>query len=112
GSVLSRVSRLTEIPADDLHRRFRMPKIRAQRELSAEVSSDESRRSHQGTSAQDLAERWVLGILLSQPARWHDVQQTLRPQEFTDESRRMVAEIYWAYQRDEGEPVFNEFLDH
>ena len=29
-----------------------------------------------------------------------------------DENRRAIAEVYWAYQRDEGEPVFSEFLDH
>ena len=29
---------------------------------------------------------------------------------FTDEARRRLAEVYWTQQRDEGEPVFNEFL--
>jgi hypothetical protein len=30
--------------------------------------------------------------------------------DFTDSIRRRLAEIYWQYQRDEGEPLFNEFL--
>jgi hypothetical protein len=38
------------------------------------------------------------------------VQQTVSPSDFTDEARRELAGIYWAHQRDEGEPVFNEFL--
>jgi hypothetical protein len=32
------------------------------------------------------------------------------PSDFTDALRRKLAELYWAHQRDEGEPVFNEFL--
>jgi len=49
--------------------------------------------------------------LLTEPQRWHDAQQHVRPQEFTDETRKALAEIYWAHQRDEGEPIFSEFLD-
>jgi hypothetical protein len=61
-------------------------------------------------SAQDRAERWILGILLLEPRHWPQVQRTLDPADFTDATRRRLAEIYWQYQRDEGEPVFNEFL--
>ena len=38
--------------------------------------------------AQDLAERQILGVLLLEPQRWHDVQQTVAPSDFTDEARR------------------------
>jgi hypothetical protein len=39
------------------------------------------------------------------------VQQHLQPEDFTDGPRRKLAEIYWQHQQDEGEPVFNQFLD-
>jgi hypothetical protein len=61
-------------------------------------------------SAQDRAERWILGILLIEPRRWTQVQRVVDVTDFTDATRRRLAEIYWQYQRDEGEPVFNEFL--
>jgi DNA primase len=101
GAVLSRVARLTQIPIEDLHRRFKTPRISDRRPAAALEAR---------ATAQDLAERWILGILLNQPALWHDVQQTVRPEEFTDAQRRQLAEVYWAHQRDEGEPVFREFL--
>jgi hypothetical protein len=57
-----------------------------------------------------MAERHILGALLSEPHRWHNVQQSVHVEDFTDAPRRRLAEVYWAHQRDEGEPVFNEFL--
>jgi len=47
---------------------------------------------------------------LIEPARWHQVQQHVEVADFTDEIRRRLAEVYWAHQRDEGEPVFNQLL--
>jgi hypothetical protein len=38
------------------------------------------------------------------------VQRSVGVDDFTDPTRRRLAEIYWDHQRDEGEPVFNEFL--
>jgi hypothetical protein len=38
------------------------------------------------------------------------VQQHVDVADFTDDHRRQLAEVYWAHQRDEGEPVFKEFL--
>jgi hypothetical protein len=61
-------------------------------------------------SAQDRAERWLLGILLLEPFRWTKVQQSVDVSDFTEPVRRRLAELYWNYQRDEGEPVFNAFL--
>jgi hypothetical protein len=57
-----------------------------------------------------MAERHILGALLSEPQRWHDVQQAVHVEDFTDSARRRLAEVYWAHQRDEGEPVFSELL--
>ena len=57
-----------------------------------------------------VAERWILGMLLVEPHRWHDVQVDVQSEDFTDARHRRIAEVYWNYQRDEGEPVFNEFL--
>jgi hypothetical protein len=57
-----------------------------------------------------MAERHILGALLSEPQRWHAVQQSVHVEDFTDATRRRLAEVYWAHQRDEGEPVFSEFL--
>jgi hypothetical protein len=61
-------------------------------------------------SAGDRAERWILGILLLEPSRWTRVQQSVDVEDFTDPVRRRLADLYWQYQRDEGEPVFNEFI--
>ena len=61
-------------------------------------------------SARDRAERWILGILLANPQWWVQVQKVVGVADFTDERRRRLAEVYWNHQRDEGEPVFNEFL--
>ena len=38
------------------------------------------------------------------------MQKDVQPVDFADGPRRRLAEVYWDHQRDEGEPVFNEFL--
>jgi DNA primase len=114
GAALTRVSRLTEIPVDALNRRFRstQPRGTAQPARSAEATQrqDSPSQTPKRVTAQDRAEIELLGSLLVEPQRWHDVQQQLGPQEFTDPSRRKLAELYWRIQQDEGEPVFNQFL--
>ena len=115
GAALARVSRLTDIPADELNRRFR--KKPASRATVRAVASDgepngsgsagEARRP---LTTRDRAERWILGILLLNPRRWHEVQARVHLEDFDHELNRRLAEMYWNYQRDEGEPVFNEFL--
>jgi DNA primase len=111
GQALSRVSRLTEIPREELNRRFGGPKkpslSRGEQKGPIPRPTSVPKRF---SSAQDRAERWILGILLLEPRRWTNVQRTVDPSSFTDPTRRRLAEIYWNYQRDEGEPVFNEFL--
>jgi DNA primase len=115
GQALARVSRLTEVPVDELQKRFKAtkPAPRMARPTSAAGSSEEvvKRPAPRGPlTARDRAERWILGILLSEPQRWNDVQRDVSPRDFSEETRRKLAEVYWSHQRDEGEPVFAEFL--
>jgi DNA primase len=155
GMALARVSRLTQIPVEDLDRHFtKQPIRRPSRGRSPERRTSNNRTGHdagmpegyssaaaQGNEGEmptvavpgthvrsgqaggpvgsrsgnrasptKPAERWILGILLLEPARWHQVQTQVRPEDFSDPDLRRLAEIYWAHQRDEGEPVFNELL--
>jgi DNA primase len=114
GSALSRVSRLTEIPMADLNRRF--GKIKPVNHAHAS-SADEPKkevparsRSAERLTARDRSERWIMAVLLVEPHRWFDVQQNVHLTDFTDETRRKLAEIYWHHHQDEGEPKFNELL--
>ena len=61
-------------------------------------------------NAQDRAERQILGLLLLHPIFWHEVQQNLHVEHFTDEMRRRLAQIFWDHCRNEGDPIFSEFL--
>jgi DNA primase len=117
GQALSRVSRLTEIPIEELHRKFRSggkkgPSSRPQAAHAAPAGEPTNKAPvRRGPStAQDVSERQILGVLLVEPGRWHEVQRTVHVEDFTEPARRTLAEIYWQHQRDEGEPVFNEFL--
>ena len=114
GSALARVSRLTEIPVDELNRRFRIKKNSTPRKAAAPETTGEAPSTAplppKRLTAQDRAERWILGVLLLHPQRWHDVQQVVHLDDFVDDGHKRLAEIYWNHQRDEGEPVFNEFL--
>lgn len=137
GLVASQVSKLTGIPTEQLHKRLQTVKAKpasakpALRRPSADAgpvvngppgadsrpsivspprSAGETGRRGGVLSARDRAERWILGVLLLQPARWQQVQALIGPEDFTDSGRRRLAEVYWTHQRDEGEPVFNEFL--
>jgi DNA primase len=121
GQALARVSRLTEIPAEQLNRRFRAAKTPPHRSppgVSAggndggEVTGGEeaAREPSRPLDAAARAERWILGILLLEPGRWMRVQHSVRVDDFTNPLHRRLAERYWEHQRHEGEPVFNEFL--
>ena len=98
GQALARVSRLTEVPVDELNKRFRAtkPANRPRRSAPAAVSGDEAmtKPAPRGpVTARDRAERWILGILLADPGRWHDAQQEVSPNDFADPVRRKLAEI-------------------
>lgn len=130
GSALARVSRLTEIPIDELNRQF---KVRKPGRQAARGSGPADTSTHESpgieptidaspppdpvlptvpiSAARDRAERQILGLLLSEPHRWHDVQVNLHTDDFLNARHRRIAEVYWTHQRDEGEPVFNQFLD-
>jgi DNA primase len=117
GQVLTRVSRLTEIPVEQLNRRFKGVKRRPPGPapaLAAQVSEGSEPNNTappvRPLTADDRAENQILGVLLEQPHRWKHVQERIAPTSFTDEMRRKLADVYWTHQRDEGEPVFNELL--
>ena len=110
GAALARVSRLTDIPADELNRRFRTKRGRTRGEPAATETAAPVPQLPKRLTARDLAERRILGVLLLHPRRWHDVQARVHREDFSDQRHRRLAELYWNHQRDEGEPVFNEFL--
>jgi DNA primase len=131
GAVIARVSKLTEIPAEELHRRFgkarkpahRRPNIPNSQPVAAggvdhggaastapEAAVDEQE-TIELPGGQELAERQVMGILLAEPGLWHRVQMVLRPGQMLHPRIRTVAQSFWSHQRDEGEPVLAEFLD-
>jgi DNA primase len=133
GAAIARVSRLTDIPVEQLNRRFgRSPhsgtwpggagsravqqsgprRGSAQAPQGAGPAPSESRQPTGPVRpvARDIAERRILGILMMHPDRWQKVQSVVGVNAFTNPARRRLAELYWAHQRDEGEPVFNEFL--
>jgi DNA primase len=108
GQALSRVGRLTGIAVEDLNRRFK-PKPR-QSAPAASAGQPTTAEPPRPLTAQDRAERWVLGALLLEPRHWHEAQQAVHLDDFGNDRHRRLAEKYWNHQRDEGEPVFNEFL--
>ena len=112
GAALARVSRLTDIPVDEINRRFRGRKATPGVRPAPESPAPAVPASHPARplTAQDRAERQILGILLLQPHRWHQVQQLVHLEDFAHDGHHRLAELYWNHQRDEGEPVFNEFL--
>jgi DNA primase len=114
GSALTRVSRLTEIPVEELNRRFRARKLSQPRPAAqvapAEQTAQPAVVDRRLWNAQDRAERWILGTLLAHPHSWGTIEHQVHAEDFTEDRRRRLAEIYWMHQRDLGEPVFNEFL--
>jgi DNA primase len=125
GQALARVSRLTDIPAEELNRRFRAPRNPPRRPPAPAASAVERQAAGMDQSAgaassqagpprpldaTGRAERRILGILLLEPARWIRVQRSVHVEDFSVPLHRRLAELYWEHQRHEGEPVFNEFL--
>lgn len=119
GLTVSKIGKLTGIPTDQLHHRLTRTPAAAKKVFGQSATpgdgelgqpKPEPRRKPSVLSARDRAERWILGVLLLEPARWHSVQAVLSPEDFQETCRRRLAEVYWLHQRDEGEPVFSEFL--
>src|SRR5687768_15100521 len=107
GSALARVSRLTEIPVEVLHRRFGKVEVKGQEK---QENSAEKRDVARPSGSRYLAECHVLGVMLVDPKKWRDVQTKLVVESFEDPRIKALAEEYWHHQREEGEPVFNEFI--
>jgi hypothetical protein len=117
GAALVRVSKLTEIPAEDLNRRFkaRIPRAPATKAVGGQQPTNAVSQALRDTAprptAQETAQRQILGILLIEPRRWADVQAALRVEDFATASLRTLAEAFWQHQHDQPEAVFNQFLD-
>ena len=111
GAVLARVGRLTDIPIEELHRRFKTRRPKAATITRSEGEPTVQPQASVEATGQTRAERHVLGVLLAEPGRWHDVQLALRVDDFIDSTHRALADQFWSHQRHEGEAVFNEFLD-
>ncbi|CAN5635663.1 hypothetical protein BH09PLA1_BH09PLA1_35620 [soil metagenome] len=122
---LMRVSRLTETPVEELNKMFRVRggsnrRGDASRSAAPQAArtQDESESSESTVvfarplDADSRARRWIMGVLLAEPRRWHDVQQHLHVEDFDpgDVPLHSIVAHYWAHQCDEGEPVLNEFL--
>lgn len=117
GAALTRVCRLTGIPIDDLHGRFRKKRVVSSPKTPVTevtgppaASVDEIAGAVKIPLARSLAERQMLGILLREPQRWHRIGQSLHPEDFAEPGHRRLADVYWQHQQDVGEPVFSEFL--
>ena len=139
GMALTRVSRLTGIPIDELNKQFKVRKPAPPKKVepptptyrtspdpgegeveiydapddlpSAAAPTVPAVPQVPVSQARERAERQILGLLLTEPHRWHDVQVGVHVEDFLSSRHRQIAEVYWTYQRDEGEPVFNQFLD-
>ncbi|MGA3067010.1 MAG: DNA primase [Tepidisphaeraceae bacterium] len=114
GAALARVSRLTEIPVEQLSRRFKVKspprRARTDAQVAARGEPNINAPSPVPTARQN-AEGFIIGLLLLEPEHWDRVQQGIAPAEFTEEGLRRIAEVIWRRQEDEGAPVFSEFLN-
>jgi DNA primase len=110
GAILTRVSRLTEIPAAELTRRFRVPKKQGRSAPAAAAAAPAAPVVRRPPTAQDRTERWIIGSLLAQPGLWMRIQKDAQPQDFVDPQRKALAETLWSHHRNEGEPSFSDVL--
>ncbi len=124
GQSLQRVSRLTGMPVDELHRMFasdsrqsRQQHRAVRRSVASDVQHDENAAAPTMATANRRlplgsvsAQRWILGALLAEPHRWHETQKHVQPADFSDEYLHSMSEAFWSHQKDEGEPTLSEFL--
>ena len=114
GAALARVSRLTGIPIDDLNARFRTSEQPQRSPFNRPVNHRNAsavlRQTTSSASPTYRAQRWILGTLLAEPKRWHQVQMHVHVDDFDPGTLRELADFYWDYQRNEGEPLFSELL--
>lgn len=116
--AMNRLHKLSGIPIEELNRLAKASAVANRRpaariEPAANVSPPpavEKEEPDRAEPGQKKAERQILGVLLIEPKRWHDVQLALDVGDFGVTRLRRLAEFYWDLQRHEGEPVFSEFL--
>jgi DNA primase len=121
GGALARVSRLTNIPVDMLHRRFGRGAKQAPRRQgrtavnsAAEAAAGSAWAKGENIAAVDpaqvRAEGHILGALFLEPSLWQKVQVRIGPADFADPGCRALAQIYWQQLAEVGEPIFNDFI--
>jgi hypothetical protein len=117
-AIVAALSKEIGVSTEELNRKYlktQQLRPRPQSAFSAEAASTarsgaSTNASRRLLNAQERAERFILGVLLSEPDRWRNVQEVVHVEDFTDDARRRLGETYWQHQRDEGELVLNEFL--
>jgi DNA primase len=118
GGILARVSKLTQIPAEELHKRFRATPPRYNRPTSPTVAQPNPDTSQPIPPKPSLltayarAESQLLGTLLANPHLWAAVQAQISPAEFRDPERHRLAELFWTIMQHEGADSFAELLSH
>ncbi len=113
GSILARVSKFTDIPVNDLNRRFRVRRPPAAASIASNPASQGKYPASVDRSIsadRRRAERWIIGGLLHLPDAWQSVQQVLDSTEFTVSEIKPLADWYWDYQRHEGAPVLEDLI--
>jgi len=136
GAALARVSRLSDIPVEQLNRRFRIraprPRISQKRVpgtagagagtqagKSGEPNNNAPAAPAVGTdpdqaagplTARQRAEGYIIGLLLLEGERWGQAVQGIGPSDFTDLDLRKIAAQLWKRQEYGGSVVLNEFL--
>lgn len=113
GAILARVAKFTDIPSEELNRRFRVrkPASGASMQQARQVIAPKNPSTPtSGFRNRQHAERWILGGLLHLPDVWQHVQQVMDSTEFTCEEIRPLAEWYWDYQRHEGQVVLEDLI--
>lgn len=126
GMALNQVAKLIGMPVDDLHRRFgsgvgggrrsNRPVVRRSVAGASDVAQDQQSaagsvdRPTGSLTARDRSERWLLGAVLREPSRWDEIQQVVQPQDFTDDRRVRLAELFWDVARHDGHLELHELL--
>jgi len=110
GAALVRVSRLTEIPLDQLNRRFASKRSAWRNRHPADAGSFPGQSGQSAPHAGEMAQRTVLGAILNEPQRLAAVRDALKVEDFQEPRLRALAGVLWEYQHSGGKPVLNELL--
>lgn len=105
GMALRSIEHLTGVPLELLRRRFqkaRPPRRPAAATTELPPTPTADRVEPVARNADTVAERWIIGGVLHEPARWEQVQTIVSPADFTVALHRQFAEAIWNHLRDEG----------